>query len=81
MGFETTADFADDDIRLWYAESYSVVRFLIRSQYRSSFYKFCKFLRDGAPLDQALYRAYGMPFTRVKALEYAWRYDLQPRKS
>jgi hypothetical protein len=77
---ETTGA-SDDEIRLWYSQSYSVVRFLIRSQYRSSFYKFCRYLRDGKPLAEALYRGYGMPFNRVKALEYAWRYDMQARKN
>lgn len=72
---ENTAGAKDDEIRLWYSQSYSVVRFLIRSQYRSSFYKFCRFLRDGSPVKESLYRAYGMPFNSVKSLEYAWRYD------
>lgn len=74
---DNTTGAKDDEIRLWYTQSYSVVRFLIRSQYRSSFYKFCKFLRDGTPVKESLYRAYGMPFNSVKALEYAWRYDAQ----
>ena len=79
---DNTTGAKDDEIRLWYTQSYSVVRFLIRSQYRSSFYKFCKFLRDGTPVKESLYRAYGMPFNSVKALEYAWRYDAQsgPRR-
>ncbi|MBI5596176.1 MAG: hypothetical protein HY928_08835 [Elusimicrobia bacterium] len=80
---DNTTGAKDDEIRLWYTQSYSVVRFLIRSQYRSSFYKFCKFLRDGTPVKESLYRAYGMPFNSVKALEYAWRYDAQsgPRRA
>ncbi|MFA5139994.1 MAG: hypothetical protein WC728_12245 [Elusimicrobiota bacterium] len=80
MRVEDTSNASDDEIRLWYSQAYSVVRFLIRSQYRSSFYKFCKDLRDGAKFDDALYRAYGMPFNRAKALEYAWRYDLRSGK-
>jgi hypothetical protein len=74
---DSTAGAGDESVRLWYTQSYSVVRFLIRAQFRSSFYRFCSHLRDGLPLHEALYRAYGMPFNRVKALEYAWRYDLQ----
>ncbi|MFA6092880.1 MAG: hypothetical protein WCU88_05495 [Elusimicrobiota bacterium] len=73
---ENTAGAEDSSVRLWYAQSYSVVRFLIRAQYRSSFYRFCTQLKDGTPMPEALYRAYGMPYNRVKALEYAWRYDL-----
>lgn len=80
---DNTMGAKDDEVRLWYTQSYSVVRFLIRSQYRSSFYKFCRFLRDGTPIKESLYRAYGMPFNSVKALEYAWRYDAQsgPRRA
>ena len=77
---EETTGAADEEVRLWYTQSYSVVRFLIRSQYRSSFYKFCRFLRDGSPVSEALYRSYGMPFNRTKALEFAWRYDIQSNK-
>src|SRR5207302_16947 len=32
MSVTTTADSPDDKVRLWYAQSYSVVRFLVRSQ-------------------------------------------------
>jgi hypothetical protein len=72
----TTAGWPDERVRLWYAQSYSLVRFLIRTQYRSSFYKFSAHLRDGRPAPEALYRAYGAPYTRLKALEHAWRYEL-----
>ncbi len=77
MTVENTTGADDPSVRLWYTQAYSVVRFLIRAQYRSSFYRFCSHLKEGYPAHEALYRAYGMPFTRVKALEYAWRYDLQ----
>jgi len=72
----STAGWPDAKVRLWYAQSYSVVRFLIRTQYRSSFYKFSAHLRDGRPEPEALYRAYGAPYTRMVALEHAWRYEL-----
>jgi hypothetical protein len=72
----STAGWPDEKVRLWYAQAYSLVRFLIRTQYRSSFYKFSAHLRDGRPPAEALYRAYGAPYTRLKALEHAWRYEL-----
>ncbi|MCR4295662.1 MAG: basic secretory family protein, partial [Elusimicrobia bacterium] len=72
----STAGWPDAKVRLWYAQSYSLVRFLIRTQYRSSFYKFAAHLRDGRPAPEALYRAYGAPYTRMVALEHAWRYEL-----
>jgi hypothetical protein len=76
MGVKTTANWDDDKVRLWYAQSYSVVRYLIRAQYRSSYYKFVSNLRDGRPLPESLYRAYGAPYTRVRALEIAWRHEI-----
>jgi len=77
---DSTSGAGDDDVRLWYTQSYSVVRFMVRAQWRSSFYHFCINLRDGLPVGTALYRAYGMPFNRVQALEYAWRYDLRTHR-
>ena len=71
-----TAGWPDERVRLWYAQAYSVVRFMIRTQYRSSFYKFSSHLREGRPAAESLYRAYGAPYTRLKALELAWRYEM-----
>ena len=76
MGVTTTSGWTDDKVRLWYAQSYSVVRYLIRTQYRSSFYKFAAYIRDGRPVPESLYRAYGAPYTRVRALEIAWRHEV-----
>ena len=81
MSITTTAGASDDKVRLWYAQSYSTVRFLVRSQYRSSFYRFSEYLREGRDTTQSLYRAYGMPFNRLKALEYAWRFELANNSS
>ena len=72
----STSGWPDEKVRLWYAQSYSLVRYLIRTQYRSSFYKFAAFLRDGRPMTEALYRAYGAPYTRLRALELAWRHEI-----
>ncbi|MBI4385897.1 MAG: hypothetical protein HY551_00795 [Elusimicrobia bacterium] len=80
MKVETTSGAKDDNVRLWYTQSYSVARFLNRAQWKSSFYRFSRNLRDGLPVGTALYRAYGMPFNRIKALEYAWRYDIETRR-
>ncbi len=76
MAVKTTSGWEDDKVRLWYAQAFSVVRYLIRTQYRSSFYKFASSLRDGRPAPEALYRAYGAPYTRVRALEIAWRHEI-----
>ncbi len=70
----------EDNVRLWYAESYSVVRFLIKLKAGDAFYVFCKNLRDGRPAHEALYQAYGMPYNKLSSLEFAWRYDLKTGK-
>lgn len=70
----------EDNVRLWYAQAYSVVRFLMKLKAGDAFYVFCKELREGKPANQALYRAYGMPYNRLSSLEYAWRYDLKTGK-
>ncbi len=70
----------EDSVRLWYAESYSVVRFLLKLKQGESFYIFCKGLRENKPTPQALYQAYGMPYNKLSSLEYAWRYDLKTGK-
>ncbi|OGR74838.1 MAG: hypothetical protein A2X32_07995 [Elusimicrobia bacterium GWC2_64_44] len=70
----------EDNVRLWYAQSYSVVRFLMKMKAGDAFYVFCKEIRDGKPANQALYRAYGMPYNKLSSLEYAWRYDLKTGK-
>jgi hypothetical protein len=76
MDVKTTAGWSDEKVRLWYAQAYSIVRYLIRTQYRSSYYKFASYLRDGRPVPESLYRAYGAPYTRVRALEIAWRHEI-----
>ncbi|OGS52413.1 MAG: hypothetical protein A3J79_10185 [Elusimicrobia bacterium RIFOXYB2_FULL_62_6] len=70
----------EDNVRLWYAQSYSVVRFLMKLKAGDAFYQFCKRLKAGTPTHQALYQAYGMPYNKLSSLEYAWRYDLKTGK-
>jgi hypothetical protein len=70
----------EDNVRLWYAQSYSVVRFLMKLKAGDAFYIFCKNLREGKPAAQSLYQAYGMPYNKLASLEYAWRYDLKTGK-
>lgn len=77
MRVDTTGGAQDGEVRLWYTQAYSVVRFMIRSQRRASFYKFCRMMRDGLDPKDALYRSYGMPFNSLHALEYAWRHQVE----
>ena len=79
MRVDSTGGAKDGEVRLWYTQAYSVVRFMIRSQRRASFYKFCRMLRDGLSPKAALYRSYGMPFNSLHSLEYAWRHQVERR--
>lgn len=80
MRVEDTRGAGDASVRIWYAQAYSVVRFMMRMKAGDSFYQFCRMLRDGRQVGEALFRSYGMPYNRVAALEYAWRYDLKTRR-
>lgn len=80
MNVDDFKDMSGDNVKLWYAQSYSLVRFLMHMRTGDSFYQFCRQLRDGSPVNEALFRAYGMPFNKVASLEYAWRYDVQTGK-
>ncbi len=62
---------------LWYTQAYSVVDYFLNRRNRDEFYKFCTELKNNTPIHQALYRAYGMPFNKVSALENVWLHDLQ----
>jgi hypothetical protein len=77
---DTMQETDEENVRLWYAQSYSVVRFLMRMKAGEAFYLFCKNLREGMPAHRALYQSYGMPYNKLSALEYAWRYDLKSGK-
>lgn len=61
---------------LWYTQAYSLVDYLLNERTRDEFYRFCNELKSGAPVHQALYRAYGMPFTKVSVLQNVWLHDL-----
>ncbi len=69
--------YGEQDILSWYAQSYSVVSYLLTSKTKDEFYLFADNLRKGMPVGRALYRAYGMPFNTLSALEFAWQAQLQ----
>ena len=65
---------------IWYTQAYSLVDYLLNERSRDEFYQFCNELKSGSPIHQALYRAYGMPFTKVSVLQNVWLYDLAKKK-
>ncbi len=74
---ETLSNYTTSQAELWYTQAYSVVKYLLQTRTRDEFYKLCSELKANTPLHQALYRAYGMPFNKVTALENVWLHDLQ----
>jgi hypothetical protein len=66
----------DKNVRdLFYAESASIVYFLIVKQGKQGFVKLCKALRDGKKLDEAISYAY-IKYDNLQELNDAWVRDL-----
>lgn len=65
----------ENNIRLWYAQSYSFTKYLMNIKGNKVFYQFCNLLKDGWPVEQALSIAYSQS---LKNLEYGWRYSISP---
>lgn len=74
---EDLGDYSTPEAELWYTQAYSLVEYLLTKRTRDEFYKFANELKANTPLHQALYRAYGMPFTKVSVLENVWLHDVQ----
>lgn len=77
MDAETIKDYPRDQAEMWYTQAYSLVDYLLNTRSRDEFYKMCDELKQGTPIHQALYRAYGMPFNKVSTLQNVWLHDLQ----
>lgn len=60
-----------DEIMLWYLQSYSLVRFLYTSYNKKSFLKFLKDIKDGFSIEDSLRRNYKIP--DIKMLEERWK--------
>lgn len=74
---EDLSAFSSEDAQIWYTQAYSLVDYMLNKRTRDEFYKFCNEIKNGAPAHQALYRAYGMPFTKMTVLENVWLHDLK----
>jgi len=74
---QTLQNYSSDEAELWYSQAYSLVKYMMNMRTRNEFYQFCDNLKQGMPRHQALYRAYGLPFTDFDVLEKVWLHDLQ----
>lgn len=79
MQMEELSSLSTEQAELWYTQAYSVVNYLLNERSRDEFYRFCNELKDGAAVYQALFRAYGRPFTKVSVLQNVWLLDLAKR--
>lgn len=67
----------DAQVGLFYAQSLSIVVFLVEKYGQSSFYRLCKEMREGRSFDEALTRSYQGIFNTMDDLESRWvRYIL-----
>ncbi|MBT4007859.1 MAG: hypothetical protein HN833_02720 [Elusimicrobiaceae bacterium] len=72
----TLENFSNDEAKLWYTQSFSVVEYLKKTRTSNEFYNFCKYIKEGNQINQALFKAYGMPYFDISSLEYVWRHSL-----
>ena len=79
MQMEDLSSLNSDQARLWYTQAYSLVEYMLIQHSRDEFYRFCNELKSKTPVHQALYRAYGMPFTKISVLQNVWLHDLARR--
>jgi hypothetical protein len=63
----------NDFIAVFYAESASIVNFLIENYGLDRFTEFCRQLRDGKKLDEALRKTYTQEIPDIDHLEKKWR--------
>lgn len=74
---EDLSNLSTKEAELWYTQAYSLVDYLLNQRTRDEFYQLCNELKQKKPLHQALYKAYGMPFTKVSVLENVWLHDIR----
>ena len=67
-----------EQARLFYAQAQSLTRFLLEDRDSSYFVNFCRALRDGLGLEEALRKSYGSDFSSLDTFEKNWkRYVLE----
>jgi len=62
-----------------YAQSVAIVDFLIRTRGKERLTDFCRRLRDGRGLDDALRFTYGAALRNIEALDVAWRKEREEK--
>ena len=62
-----------DQAKLFYAEAQSLTHFLLEGRDGSHFLNFCRSLRDGADMEEALRKGYPGEFSTVVTFEKKWK--------
>lgn len=70
----------DNLVNVYYLQAFSIVGFLIEKYGSFSFAEFCRQLRDGKKLEEALTFAYPTEIRGIKELEDKWRFYLKNTK-
>ncbi|MCX7641516.1 MAG: hypothetical protein N2Z20_02645 [Elusimicrobiales bacterium] len=74
---KTLDDINEKNIKLWYAQCYTIVYLLIKIQQKDEFYQFCKLIKEGNSISKSLFMAYGKPYTTLAALESIWKFEVK----
>ena len=59
--------------RLFYAQAQSLTRFLMEGREPSRFIPFCRLLRDGTSIEEAIRKNYGRDFQTLGDFEEQWK--------
>ena len=71
VSIQTPSELSNKEAVYFYAQSFSVIYFLIRNYGKAKFVEFCSLLRDGVRWDKALQRIYKI--NSLKELKDEWR--------
>lgn len=67
------------EVSLWYSQAYSLTKFLMYRFSNAQFVTFCRAVRVGKSVDEALLAGYGLQMSNTATLERLWREDLETK--
>ncbi len=68
---------SQQSISIFYAESFSLVKFLISRYGEARFAEFVRHLKNGDTLEESMRGTYGSSFRNLSSLEYEWQHSLE----
>lgn len=73
---KTTAAMPAEMVELWYTQAYGITDYLLNKRTRDEYYTFTINMAGGAEPESAMYKAYGLPFTKFETLRNVWLHDI-----